>query len=78
MAGAIGRPAPDTIPESTSSGVSEIYSDSVTFRLPIGLRSRPPRGTSPLVVAVTYQVCRATLCLAPRTDSVGVNAGVVW
>ncbi len=77
LAGAIGRPAPDTIPESTSTGVSEIYRDSVTFRLPIGLRSRPPSGKTSLVVAVTYQVCSATLCLAPRTDSVAVNAGVV-
>ena len=74
LAGTIGRPAPDTIPDRTSSGVSEIYSDSVTFRLPIGIQPPPARRYPPLVVAVTYQVCSARLCLAPRTDSVSADA----
>ena len=77
LAGAIGRPAPDTVPDRTATGVSELYTDSVTFRLPIGTRSRLPVGRRPLVIAVTYQVCSARLCLAPRTDSLVVSATVV-
>lgn len=77
LAGAIGRPAPETIPDRTSTGVSELYSDSVTFRLPIASRSRLSEGKRPLVVAVTYQACSARLCLAPRTDSISVSANVV-
>ncbi len=77
LAGPIGRPAPDTIPDRTSTGVSELYSDSVTFRLPVGTRSTLAAGTRPLVVAITFQVCSARLCLAPRTDSLTVTAAVV-
>ena len=77
LAGAIARPAPDTIPDRTSTGISELYSDSVTFRLPIGTPSLLPEGRRSLVVAVTYQVCSARLCLAPRTDSLAVSANVV-
>lgn len=77
LAGAIGQPAPDTIPDRTSTGVSELYSDSVTFRLRIGARSRLSEGKPPLVVAVTYQACNARLCLAPRTDSMSVSTTVV-
>lgn len=77
LAGTIGRPAPDTIPDRTSSGVSEIYSDSVTFRLPIGIRPPAASGHASLVVAVTYQACSGRLCLAPRTDSVNVNIDTV-
>ena len=73
LAGAIGRPAPDTIPDRTSTGLSEIYSDSVMFRLPIGVRALLPRGERPLVVAVIYQACSARLCLAPRTDTLEVS-----
>ena len=77
LAGAIGRPAPDTIPDRTTTGVSEVYTDSVRFRLPIGTRSLLRPGRRPLVIAVTYQVCSARLCLAPRTDSLEVSATVV-
>jgi len=77
LAGAIGRPAPDTIPDRTATGISELYTESVTFRLPIGTRSSLQPGRRPLLVAVTYQVCSARLCLAPRTDSVAVSANVV-
>ena len=77
LAAAVGRPAPDTIPGVTGAGVSELYSDSVTFRLPIGTRTRLPAGKRQLLVAVTYQVCSARLCLAPRTDSLAASATVV-
>ncbi len=77
LAGPIGRPAPDSIPDRTSTGVSELYSDTVTFRLPVGTRSRLPTGERALRVTVTYQVCSARLCLAPRTDSLTVTATVV-
>ncbi len=77
LAGPIGRPAPDTIPDRTWSGVSETYADSVTFRLPIGARTRLPAGRRPLAVAVTFQVCSVRLCLAPHTDSLTATADVV-
>jgi len=73
LGGAIGRPAPDTIPDANFGIMSEIYDDSVTFRLPIAARSPLPGGRRRLVVAITYQACTSRLCLTPRTDSVSVT-----
>ncbi len=73
LAGPIERPAPDTIPDANFGIMSEVYDDSVTFRLPVAARFPPPRGRSRLLVAVTYQACTSRLCLLPRTDSVGVT-----
>lgn len=69
LAGAITRRAPDTIPDANFGIMSEVYDDSVTFRLPIGGWSRTGR----LLVGVTFQACTARLCLLPRTDSVSVS-----
>ena len=73
LTGPIGRPAPDTIPDAAFGIMSEVYDDSVTFRLPVAARLPAPRGRSRLLVAVTYQACTSRLCLLPRTDSVAVT-----
>lgn len=73
LAGAIRRPAPDTIPDANFGIMSEVYDDSVTFRLPLTGQPRRPWVRRRLIVAVTYQACMSRLCLTPRTDSVAVN-----
>jgi len=72
LAGPIGRAAPDTIPDAVFGIMSEVYDDSVTFHLPLAIRSPPLRGDSRLAVAVTFQACMRRLCLRPRTDTVDV------
>jgi len=73
LAGSIGRPAPDTIPDAIFGIMSEVYEDSVTFFLPIAIRSPPQRGDTRLAVAVTYQACTSRLCMRPRTDTVDLT-----
>lgn len=73
LAGPIERPAPDTIPDATFGIMSEVYDDSVTFRLPVASPSTRPRSRSRILVAVTYQACTSRLCLLPRTDTVTVT-----
>lgn len=72
LAGSVRRPAPDTIPDANFGIMSEVYFDSVTFRLPLADRPRGRWARRRLIVAVTYQACTSRLCLTPRTDSVDV------
>jgi DsbC/DsbD-like thiol-disulfide interchange protein len=72
LAGSVRRPAPDTIPDANFGIMSEVYDDSVTFRLPLTDRPRQRWVRRRLIVAVTYQACMSRLCLTPRTDSVAV------
>lgn len=72
LAGSVRRPAPDTIPDANFGIMSEVYDDSVTFRLPLTGQPRRPWVRRRLIVAVTYQACTSRLCLTPRTESVDV------
>jgi DsbC/DsbD-like thiol-disulfide interchange protein len=72
LAGAVRRPAPDTIPDANFGIMSEVYDDSVTFRLPLTDQPRRRWARRRLIVAVTYQACTSRLCLTPRTESVDV------
>ncbi len=73
LAGSIRRPAPDTIPDANFGIMSEVYDDSVTFRVPLTERPRRPWGRRRLIVAVTYQACTSRLCLTPHTDTVSMT-----
>ena len=72
LAGAVRRPAPDTIPDANFGIMSEVYDDSVTFRLLLTDLPRRRWARRRLIVAVTYQACTSRLCLTPRTESVDV------
>lgn len=72
LAGSVRRPAPDTIPDANFGIMSEVYDDSVTFRLPLADQPRGRWARRRLIVAVTYQACTSRLCLTPRTDSLDV------
>jgi DsbC/DsbD-like thiol-disulfide interchange protein len=72
LGGSVRRAAPNTIPDANFGIMSEVYDDSVTFRLPLAGQSPRPWGRRRLIVAVTYQACTSRLCLTPRTDSVAL------
>ena len=45
---------------------TEFYDGSVTFKLPVRVKTGAPVGTHKLTVQVRYQGCTETLCLPPK------------
>jgi hypothetical protein len=73
LAGSIAAPPPDTVPDAYFNMMSEIYEDSVTFRVPLRRLGAPGGNGGRLRVAVTFQVCSRRVCLLPRTDTVAAR-----
>jgi thiol:disulfide interchange protein DsbD len=72
LSGAIGAPDPAPYPDRNFNIMSEVYTDSVRFSLPVIASAREP-----LRVAVRYQTCTARFCLPARTDTMVAEAPVV-
>jgi thiol:disulfide interchange protein len=60
-------PDPERRPDRNFNIISEVYTDSVRFVLPL---SRTGASRDSLRVAVRYQTCTTRYCLPPRTDTV--------
>ncbi|MGH7592548.1 MAG: protein-disulfide reductase DsbD family protein, partial [Gemmatimonadales bacterium] len=66
----VGTPTvrdPDLAPDNNFRIVTETYSDSVTFVVPVAARTT---GNDTLDVAVYYETCTDRMCLPPTTDLV--------
>lgn len=70
LGGRIERPSPDTIPDAIFGIMSEVYEDSVSFRIPLAGRSGRRQQ---LQIAVTFQACTTRVCLTPRTDTLSAT-----
>lgn len=71
LAGAIGVADPQPYPDRNFNIMSEVYTDSVRFTLPV----TGPRATDAVLqVVVRYQTCTSRFCLPARSDT--VTAGV--
>jgi thiol:disulfide interchange protein len=64
-------PDPEHRPDRNFNIISEVYTDSVRFVLPL---SRTGASRDSLRVAVRFQACTNRYCLPPRTDTVVANA----
>jgi thiol:disulfide interchange protein DsbD len=60
-------PQPERRPDGNFNIVSEVYTDSVRFTLPLA-RTRAAQDT--LQLAIRFQTCTIHYCLPPRTDTV--------
>lgn len=57
--------------------VTETYSGSAIFSIPVSVDNSAPRGIQTLTVNVRYQVCNETVCLPPKTVKVTAPVEVV-
>ena len=79
LAGDVRAPDPTPYPDRNFNIMSEVYTDSVRFGLPITSRvaSKGRRAHSvALQVAAHYQTCTNRFCLPARTDTVIAEASV--
>ena len=65
----VGR-APEKSPDNNFNIITETYSDSITFALPVTARAA---GAAVLRVGVHYQACTDRICEPPRTDTIAVG-----
>ncbi len=63
-------PEPDHIPDRNFNIISEVYSDSVRFSLPL---HRAGTARDSLRISVRYQACTNRVCMPPRTDTLVVS-----
>jgi thiol:disulfide interchange protein DsbD len=70
LSGKPRAPEPDHIPDRNFNIISEVYSDSVHFTLPL---SRAAARHDSLRIAVRYQACTNRVCMPPRTDTLVVS-----
>lgn len=70
LAGAPKAPAPVSGFDSNFGIVVETYEGSAAFALPLKVVPTAHPGADTLAVKARYQVCNASLCLPPRTETV--------
>jgi hypothetical protein len=54
-----------------------VYSDSVTIRLPLTVLPNAPLGAQPLAMKLRYQACSTEICLPPVTKDVDATINIV-
>ncbi len=69
-------PAPHTEFDPNFGIQVEEYEEQAAFTVPVAVGSAAPVGKDSIVVRARYQVCNASLCLPPRTESVAVPVTV--
>jgi thiol:disulfide interchange protein DsbD len=71
-AGMITAPPPDVLPDRNFQIMTESYSDSVTFTIPVKASTKAKR----VRVSVHYQTCTDRYCLPPTSDTVETVAAI--
>lgn len=74
--GVIGAPRPERQFDKNFGIETELYSGNPQFTLQLGARGQL-RGVQDVQLGARYQVCSETLCLPPRTDTLGVRLRIV-
>jgi thiol:disulfide interchange protein DsbD len=69
LAGKIRAPKPERVMDPNFNMETELYSDSVTFSLPLAVAAKAPPGPRELRVDVLFQACNDRSCLPPTTIS---------
>jgi DsbC/DsbD-like thiol-disulfide interchange protein len=69
-------PAPHTAFDPNFGIQVELYEKSATFTVPVAVATAAPPGRDSILVRPRYQVCNASLCLPPRTETVVVPVTV--
>jgi thiol:disulfide interchange protein DsbD len=69
LAGNIIAPPPDSLPDRNFNIITESYTDSVRFRVPVAVPPSLPGGGHEIRVAVSYQTCNDRYCLPPTIDT---------
>ena len=54
-----------------------VYSDSVTIRLPLSVLANAPLGAQHVPMKLRYQACSTEICLPPVTKDVDLTINVV-
>ncbi len=65
LTGSLGIPDPDVAPDKNFDILTETYSDSVTFTVPMTAHAA---GKTKLALLVAYQTCTDRYCLPPTSD----------
>jgi thiol:disulfide interchange protein DsbD len=76
IAGAIDAPTPIVADDPNFGIVTETYTDSANFRIPVEIRPTTAAGTHALQVTAYYQTCNQRYCLPPVTDTLAVSVVV--
>jgi thiol:disulfide interchange protein DsbD len=69
-------PAPHTEFDPNFGIQVEQYEETAAFTVPVAVGTTAPAGKDSIVVRARYQVCNASLCLPPKTESVAVPVTV--
>ncbi len=70
LSGEIAPPKAESLMDPTTGKPTAVYTDSVTFELPLKVAHKVHSGKQDLEMDVRYQACNSRLCLPPRTDKV--------
>ena len=76
LSGTITGTAPDVANDPNFGIMTETYTDSAVFSIPVA-SSRAATGTKRLVVSMYYQTCNDKYCLPPVEDTLGVDVKLV-
>lgn len=66
----IPPPKAESLMDPTTGKPTAVYTNSVTFDLPLRVARKAHSGKQALEMDVRYQACNSRLCLPPRTDKV--------
>jgi len=70
--GVINAPKPERTFDKNFGIETELYSGSVRFTIPVGVRGGSLTGIRRFQIGARYQVCSDKVCLPPRTDKLDV------